>query len=71
MAASSGDFASLLQRHATDDWGDLEDTDMKANRDTVAYGARIFGSYKLDQDRVGVITAADHSPTCLLLASEY
>ena len=63
--------ASLLRRHAMGDWGDLEDADLKANRDAVAFGARIFSSYKLGDDRVWVITEADRSSTCVLLPSDY
>jgi len=65
------DPASLLRRHATGDWGDLEDADLKANRDAVAFGSRVFSSYKFGQDRVWVITEADRSSTCLLLPDDY
>ena len=47
--------------------GDMEDADLKANRDAVAFGARIFSSCKLGEGRMWVITEADRSATAVLL----
>lgn len=65
-------FNNLLIRHATGDWGDLCPSDKKANQDALTTGARIFSSYKLnDQGKIWIITEADRSVTTLLLPEEY
>ncbi len=62
---------SLLARHVAGDFGDLEDEDMKANRDAIDHGSRVFSSYDLPAGKVWVITEADRSSTCVLLPSDY
>lgn len=65
------DAANLLHRHAAGVGDDLAEEDVKANRDAVAFGARIFSSYKFGLERVWVITEADRSSTSVLLPSDY
>ena len=63
---------SLLQRHATGDWGDLCTEDMQANNDALQYGDRLLSSYVLSEScKVWVITECDRSVTTILLPSEY
>ena len=63
---------SLLQRHATGDWGDLCVDDIKANNDALQYGNRLLSSYVLsDSCKVWIITEWDRSVTTILLPSEY
>ncbi len=61
----------LLGRHISGDWGDLEQDDIKANENALAYGDRIFSSYKIGDGKVWVITEADRSSTCLMLPEDY
>ncbi|MCD6665980.1 MAG: hypothetical protein LT081_07870 [Hydrogenophaga sp.] len=61
----------LLGRHIGGDWGNLEQEDIKANENALAYGDRIFSSYNVGDGKVWVITEADRSSTCVLLPSEY
>lgn len=61
----------LLGRHISGDWGDLEQEDIKANENALAYGARIFSSYQVGTSKVWVITEADRSSTCLMLPEDY
>lgn len=61
----------LLGRHISGDWGDLEQDDIKANENALAYGDRIFSSYKMGDRNVWVITEADRSSTCLMLPEDY
>ena len=63
---------SLLQRHATGDWGDLCTEDTQANNDALQYGDRLLSSYVLTEScKVWVITEWDRSVTTILLPSEY
>ncbi|MCX7075809.1 MAG: hypothetical protein NTZ45_03430 [Methylococcales bacterium] len=63
---------SLLQRHATGDWGNLCTDDINANNDALQYGDRLLSSYVLsDSCKVWVITEWDRSVTTILLPCEY
>lgn len=62
----------LLVRHASGDWGDLDDEDRQANDDAVRDGARVLSAYHLPTGvKLWIITEADRSVTTLLLPSEY
>lgn len=77
MAEHGVQPADLLLRHALNDWGDLCQSDVRANEDALKTGARILSSYKVaDDEKLWVITtAADddgrRESTCILLPSEY
>lgn len=70
---------ALLMRHATGDWGELDDHDRQVNELAVAHGDRILSCYLLrrEQDgqvietRLWAITEADRSHTVILKPSEY
>lgn len=66
---------TLLARHAFGDWGDLCEDDCEANEQAVALGGRVLSSYEVgvgpNAAKVWVITEADRSSTCCLLAEEY
>jgi hypothetical protein len=62
----------FLARHQSCDWGDVTDEDAKANTDALNFAGRIFSVYHLrDKTKIYVITEADRSSTCVLLADEY
>lgn len=64
--------ATLLDRHQSGDWGDLDPEDMAANTDAIISGRRLFSSYYLSpNDKLWIITEADRSVTTLLLPEEY
>ena len=64
--------ASLLIRHASGDWGELDAHDRTENEISLKNGFRILSSYALGNGaKIWVITEADRSSTCLLLPSEY
>ena len=65
------DAALLLSRHENGDWGDLDEEDSASNQAAVTHGDRILSCYNIQGTRVYVITEADRSSTCILLASEY
>ena len=66
------DVLPALQRHATGDWGDVDDHDRAANDLSLRDGSRLLSVYT---DRNGttfwIITEADRSSTCVLLPEDY
>lgn len=61
----------LLTRHARCDWGDLGTHDRGLNQTALREGGRIFSAYNWHGERFYVITEADRSSTCILLATDY
>jgi hypothetical protein len=66
------DVKLCLDRHATGDWGDLDDDDRRSNQIGVDQGLRLLSAYN---DRAGcrfwIITEADRSATTVLLPDDY
>jgi len=71
LQSAAVDPAKLLRRHETGDWGDLDDEDCQTNLDAIESGHRVLSCYSIQGRRLYVITEADRSSTCILLASEY
>ena len=66
------DSWTLLHRHQSGDWGDVQAEDAEENERSVVNGWRILSSYPLDiGERIWIITEADRSSTTLLLPEEY
>jgi hypothetical protein len=62
----------MLRRHATADWGDLDEHDRLVNQQALTHGGRLLSSYLLrNNQRLWIITESDRSVTTLLLPSEY
>ncbi|MDD4977310.1 MAG: hypothetical protein PHI29_01615 [Gallionella sp.] len=67
----------LLDRHASGDWGNLDEEDRLRNEKALQDGSRIYSAYVMDEGwKVCVITEAadDHgvrSHTTILLPGEY
>ena len=62
---------TLLNRHQSGDWGDLDKEDKDANADALVSGNRIFSAYVIKNIKFWIITEADSSSTTILLPSEY
>jgi len=67
---------TLLARHATCDWGELDNEDKRANELALADGSRILSAYTVKNHRIWIITDAveddgHRHQTTILLASEY
>jgi len=60
-----------LERHANQDWGDLDEEDKRTNDDAVKHGGRVLSSYELRGDKLWIITEADRSVNTLLTPDEY
>ena len=73
LAENKTSLLELMRRHASGDWGDLDEEDRAANDATVASGEdRILSSYVLPtNEKVWIITEADRSATTALLPEEY
>lgn len=65
--------ASLLDRHISGDWSDMDKEDQQANRQAIKEGSRVLSSYKLppENTKIWIITEADRSSTTILLPEEY
>lgn len=63
---------TLLSRHVTGDFGDVDADDRQANLDAIKDQARILSAYTLKTgERLWVLTEADRSSTCVLRPDEY
>ncbi len=64
---------TLLRRHASGDWGELDAHDRGENTKSLKHGWRLLSSYRVGENgaKVWIITEADRSSTCVLLPSEY
>lgn len=61
-----------LNRHASGDWGDLEEEDRRANEDALLHGSRLLSSYVVPgKGKLWAITEHDRSATTLLLPEDY
>lgn len=61
-----------LKRHASGDWGDLDDHDVQVNEDALLTGERLLSVYTLPSDVVlWIITERGRHNTTLLLPEEY
>ena len=69
--ATTWNLATLLNRHAAGDWGDLCKDDRQANSDALKNGGRLLSSYTVDDQKIWIITEADRSATTVLLPEEY
>lgn len=64
-------IAECLDRHLSQDWGDLCPEDKAENVFSVQNGFRILSAYETDYGKLWVITEADRSATTVLLPEEY
>ena len=72
LEAAGEQPAQFLDRHASGDWGELDDEDKQENEFSVRNGFRIFSAYTTSAgEKIWIITEADRSATTLLLPEEY
>lgn len=61
-----------LRRHLSGDWGDLSDSDRRANNVALRDRDRLLSSYQVTPEvKLWIITEADRQATTALLPSEY
>lgn len=72
LEASNENALGFVKRHASGDWGEIDEEDREANEQALMHGARLLSSYlTARKEKVWVITEADRSSTCILLPEEY
>jgi hypothetical protein len=72
LARGGQDAKCFLERHASGDWGELDEHDRAENDYSLVHGFRILSSYRTAAgDTLWIITEADRSSTCLLRPDDY
>lgn len=73
--ADNANFAEFvtgcMKRHASGDWGDMDEQDKKENEYAIGKYLRLFSSYNYSDKKIWIITEADRSVTTILFADEY
>ena len=66
------DLKSLIDKHVSGDWGDLDNHDRVENTRSLENGGRLFSAYITEKGlKVWIITEADRSCTTALLPEDY
>lgn len=65
------DLGPLIDRHASGDWGDMDDEAKAENNRAVKEGGRIVSMYHPHGHRIVIITDADRTHTVAMLPHEY
>ena len=75
LADNNLDEAALmpfLRRHQCGDWGEMPDEDKKSNdKSALQGGFMIMSCYRINDERIWLITEADRAATTFLLPEEY
>jgi hypothetical protein len=71
LAEAEEDPLRYLARHASGDWGDLDEDDRRENELSLRHDWRILSSYPVREKTIWVITEADRSVTTILFPEEY
>ncbi len=72
LAASGQTAEFFFARHASGDWGEVNEEDHKLNDEALIHGDRLLSAYRtLRGVTLWVITEADRSSTVALLPQEY
>jgi hypothetical protein len=72
LAHHSTEIASLIARHASGDWGDIDQHLAELNDQALNFGGLLHSIHRLDPDsELWIITEADRATTTLLLPSDY
>jgi hypothetical protein len=71
LSEAGEDPLRCLSRHASGDWGEIDDHDRRENERSLKYGWRVLSSYPIGEGKVWIITEADRSVTTILLPGEY
>lgn len=64
-------WVSLLRRHQSGDWGEVDLSDSHENELGLRQGYRLMSVYPVGSETVWVITEADRSSTTILLPEDY
>ena len=68
----AADLKALISRHASGDWGDLDEDDKRQNDLGLGRRLRIFSAFETGTGvKIWIITEADRSVTTVLLPEDY
>lgn len=71
-ALAQPDVVTALRRHASGDWGEVDDHDRSANDAALTDGTRLLSAYtSAGGTAFWVVTEADRSVTTVLLPDDY
>ena len=70
-AQRSANLSAILRRHASGDWGDVDENDRRENEFSLTRRLRLLSAYTVCGTKYWIITEADRSSTCVLLPAEY
>ena len=66
------ELMGLIHRHASGDWGDLDEDDKRQNDLDLNRGLRLFSAYTTSHEvKIWIISEADRSVTTVLLPEDY
>ena len=66
------DVGQALSRHASGDWGEVDEHDRRENEVSLDQGLRLLSVYHdRDKRKFWIITEADRSATTILLPEDY
>lgn len=69
---SQDEILVALSRHASGDWGDLDQEDKEANDQALKRGGRLLSEYRsIENVKFWIFTEADRSVTTVLLPEDY
>jgi hypothetical protein len=69
---SAEEISAALSRHKSGDWGEVNETDWKANDSALKLGERVLSAYTgSNGDKFWIITEADRSYTTVLMPDDY
>ena len=71
LAETGEDPLVYLSRHASGDWGEVDEHGRRENELSLRYAWRVLSSYPVGGKTIWIITAADRSVTTILLREEY
>ncbi len=71
LVETGEDPLSLLSRHCSGDWGEIDKHDRRENERSLKNGWRVLSAYLIGERKVWIITEADRSVTTILLPEEY
>jgi hypothetical protein len=66
------DISVAIDRHKSGDWGEVSDSDRRANDNAIKCGDRVLSAYTgIGGDKFWIITEADRSYTTVLMPDDY
>lgn len=65
------DLGPYIERHASGDWGDVDESHKAGNETALSDGGRLWSVYHPHGQRIWIVTDADRARTVAMLPHEY